>query len=404
MSCLFIALCALFVSVLAESGTYVVPELPCEWTLIWNGTYMDRTYYYVQQVNGRFARVDRVGANGNHEEFVLRNDLNCSLVYKFGIYSGKASVESGSYDSMKKYCRPIMFGDASFDFNYSSKQDGSYYGKECSIYFSSTDSETVYVDPDGLPIGRRGQNKEINYTWYWKADLSWFVFPHSVSFADDRIYTQPVESICQQSTSSSGGQSSITCTYKTCWDGVWKQTTDAEMKAWEEQSTECEQFTCDCDSGYVSYNSRYVCTGESDVCVNDHCGAIEMFVGSGASVVIDVERNLTKDEVNITELEIFISQETKIDEDTINVALNVDTSYYVIQVVVFVEDEKDAEVIVGLANELGKSNCTTNILCETKSTYTLVAQLDSCHRDFSNTIFVVLMMMMLLLLSYIAYH
>jgi len=391
---LSVVLSALIVS--AFAGTYVVPELPCEWTLIWNVSNAQYSWYSVQQVNGRFMRLERVTAvSTDPVEIVLRSDLDDSLIKKFIVSSGSRSESSVTYDSVSHYYRPVDFNDQPYDtVVYSSKKCGMYYGKECTIYHHvDAQDYDLYVDSNGLPIGRVTSSSVTNFTWLWKADLSLFVFPQSISFSDDRIHTPPDESICQQGTSSAEGQSSSGCTHKTCIDGEWKQTTNAEMKSWEEQSTECELFTCDCGTGFVHFNRKYISTGESDVCVNDRCGTVETFVGSGAVVIITIDADFTRDDVDLDELKKFISNETGIEEDTIILALNVNESEYVIQVAVFLEGVQDAEVVAQFASDLGKSNCTASILCKTESTRILVGQLESGVRDSSICIFVLLFML-----------
>ena len=358
----FVILSALIVSVFA-GGTYVIPDLPCEWTLIWNASSPQYTWHFVQQVNGRFMRLERVASGGSRqEEIILRSDLDGSSIKMFRNYIGVPSEETVTYESVKHFYGPVDYDKNPLDLDYDTEKCGYYYGKECTIYHTDDDEFDHFVNSNGFLIGRRNYYKvEVNFTWQWKADLSWFAFPRSVSFNDDRIYTPPTESTCQQGTSSPE-QSSNDCNYKVCTDGQWQQATQSEIKAWEEQSNECEQFTCDCGTGFVHFNREYICTGDSDVCVRGRCGTAEMFVESGAVVIITIDANITRDEVDLAELAQFISNETGIDVNTITLALNVDSSDYVIQVAVFVEDEKDAETVSNFANDLGKSNCTTNIL------------------------------------------
>jgi len=185
---------------------YTIPELPCQWSLIWNAS-NDRgdVWHSVQQVNGRFLRIERVFGTGEEVQRVYRSDFDESLIYKFENSYDLHEEVAVKYDSIRYMFRPIHFGDEEMQFEYDTNTTGTYYGVDCSVLHRVYDDAYYFVGFDNFPIGWRStdnnQRIEVNFTWYEKAPLDWFVFPRSVIFNDDRIYTPPTESLCPQSSS-----------------------------------------------------------------------------------------------------------------------------------------------------------------------------------------------------------
>ena len=194
-----------FLSVCALAGVYYVPKLPCEWTLIWNcSNPQGETWHVVQQVNGDFVRMERIGLGASFwEESVFRSDLDDEHIMQF-TESNEGHFEQIPLDStVRLYKRPIYFNNDEMTFTYDTRTNDTYFGVECIRYHNNNDNADFYVGFDGLPSGWVTERSTVNFTWQKTAPLSWFVFDRSVTFNDERIYTAPNESICPQVSSSS---------------------------------------------------------------------------------------------------------------------------------------------------------------------------------------------------------
>jgi len=189
----------------AFAAVYYIPELPCNWTLIWNCTNSNgHTWHVVQQVNGESMRMERANFDGSEWlESVIRSDLD-SVPWQFTESSAGHYEKIASSATVKLYKRPFDFNDVELVFAYDYETNDTYYGQECVRYHNSDKNKDFYVGFDGLPIGWVTPGKIfINFTWYDTAPLSWFIFDRSVNFTDERIYTPPNETICPPESSSS---------------------------------------------------------------------------------------------------------------------------------------------------------------------------------------------------------
>ena len=201
-----------FLSVCALADVYVIPELPCQWTFIWNCSNTDGyNWHVVQQVNGDFMRMERITSAGHFwEESVFRSDLDNEHIIQFTRSSKGRSEQVASDATIKLYMRPMSFKNNELIFAYDTATNDTYYGRECTHYHNNDENSDFYVGLDGLPIGKVTNNHTdityTNYTWQKTAPLSWFVFDRSVNFNDERIYTAPIESICTSVSSSSSSE------------------------------------------------------------------------------------------------------------------------------------------------------------------------------------------------------
>jgi len=199
------------------------------------------------------------------------------------------------------------------------------------------------------------------------------------------------------------------CTQMACVNGEWIAQKRDEIIAWEEQSTECVNYSCDCSDDFnVQYNSEYICFGDAkntNVCMGARCGDVNEFLNKGAVVIIDIDET-PMDDVNNTELKVYIASETTIKEDTITVTSNVEDTGYVIQVVVYVEEEEDAKVVAQLADDLGKTSCTESLFCHTKSTRIIVAPLQpdpALSTGHHDTVINMMALMLMMIIAFFAY-
>ena len=193
-----------------------------------------------------------------------------------------------------------------------------------------------------------------------------------------------------------------------CYEGTYingkiQKQKRSNATQYEEQTNGCFGFYCDDDIGKLSWSLCNTTNETTRICVNEQC-ANESVIPDGRiwSVVIKV-KDVEAINVNISEIAEDASSLIGGGPDSLSVGLTVDDDGYVIDVIVYVDDEETANLLVeGIYNMDKGEGCKYHTLCKSTSASIEVADLDissanrNCVVAMDAISFVIMMMMMIM--------
>jgi len=207
----------------AFAVNYKTPDLPCSWTFTGTRRYLSdegdepspEVCSYLTSVNGHHM-LDIVSCVGNEYDFMLvRDDLTTDPdTIKLFMYGNEEDEDVHPYSDVSEMAVPRFSWEYSFDYNFDSVVDDEWFGVPCKKYINGVHVndvkatiEFLYVK-DKFPIGARDYDAEYNFTFISTSDLKDFVASTNMSFEDDRVYSAPTTTTCQDTPSSSHESSS----------------------------------------------------------------------------------------------------------------------------------------------------------------------------------------------------
>ena len=108
---------------------------------------------------------------------------------------------------------------------------------------------------------------------------------------------------------------------------------------WESKRNECYEFQCHNESGPIFWKQ---CNRTDEVCENDQCVIVKEEVTYSVEIEID---GIDVSDLNMTEIQITISNLTGIEEDKLRIRFDTNDNNEVIRIIVIVHDEKTADKI-----------------------------------------------------------
>jgi len=124
---------------------------------------------------------------------------------------------------------------------------------------------------------------------------------------------------------------------------------------WENQTTQCVKYECVVGNGD---ESRNICNGNSDICMNGNTCESKESVMDGKEWRIEIEVVATNaTDVNIAEIIEVVAETTGADESNVKVGVEMNEVGEVVRVIVYVNDEdtaKNLEVAVNECSEITK--------------------------------------------------
>ena len=144
---------------------------------------------------------------------------------------------------------------------------------------------------------------------------------------------------------------------------------------WIGQTNECTNYYCDNKTGALSTWSLCNSTGKANrICMGGKC--IEKgndkddssSKNNGAYVDVKLKEKVNVADIDPAEIVDYLKVLCNISGDEITIGWETDDDGYVIRIIVYVDDESTADVIVSVLTDLDKgANCSYGILCDTDS-------------------------------------
>ena len=114
---------------------------------------------------------------------------------------------------------------------------------------------------------------------------------------------------------------------------------------WESKSNGCYEFQCHNDIGPIYWKQ---CNKTDEVCENDKCVVVKEEVTYYVEIEID---GIDETDLNMTEIQITISNLTGIEEDKIRIQVDTNDNNEIVGIIVIVDDKETAELISKTINE-----------------------------------------------------
>jgi len=131
---------------------------------------------------------------------------------------------------------------------------------------------------------------------------------------------------------------------------------------WERKTNGCFEYKCTEDGEMKSLS---ICNGDGHVCIDGKCESSKS-ITKGWSVVIQLNNNSMND-VNANEIQNTLSVLCGIKSDDITIGIEYNEAGDVINIIVFVDDENDAQNIWTKIEESSQSSkCDIGVLCTSK--------------------------------------
>ena len=142
------------------------------------------------------------------------------------------------------------------------------------------------------------------------------------------------------------------CYEERCFKGAVTPVLSKNAPEWEGRTDACVEYKCDDESKRdIMISACVEKNGQRQMCINDMCKPVD----SSLSVYINVDDGMNAADFTSDELAETIRKSTGIDVNTVGIELGDDGK--VVRVIVFVDNEQSARMIVDVMNNLDKTKC-----------------------------------------------
>jgi len=147
-----------------------------------------------------------------------------------------------------------------------------------------------------------------------------------------------------------------------------------------------KKYFDDTDYVIVDEKDNNTVYGEKTIVLRD----LNLIVRKSTKIVIELDP-VDESEVNETEVISVISQLTGIDEDKIVVKVDTDDKGNVVSIIVYVNEDTNAEVVVEAVNKINTDSdeCDSGVLCRKKRAYVVVKDKSILEMSCRNSIHIV---------------
>jgi len=139
-------------------------------------------------------------------------------------------------------------------------------------------------------------------------------------------------------------------------------------KAWYNQTNECIQYGCDNDGGLLSWS---ICTSSNDItriCLNGvKCIVNKTIPNNNVYIEIETNYGYQLNDFNASVLLEEIEEKFGIESDEIIIGYETNEEGYIVHIILYVEDEETANIIITAFNDMDKTNCVNGTFCNTKT-------------------------------------
>jgi len=175
--------------------------------------------------------------------------------------------------------------------------------------------------------------------------------------------------------------------FNSCFKGTYKdgrvlQEKRRSTKEWEGQASECAEYICYNDSGFVAWSKCNSTDTLTRICEIGKCVEKGDSTPSKTSIEVRLIDAVNISSINIVELLETLSNLSGVDTEELSIGWETDEDGDVISIIFYIEDEEKARAIARKIDDIDEGEgCEYGVLCKVKSVQVIAKEHDiSAHQ------------------------